>query len=347
MKPTAPTEISYTGDSHLITIAPSRSGKARDVLIPALLSPQLGSAIVVDAKGQLAAVTARQRQSGGRRVYSLNPFGTFTDRLGAPVPYNPMSTLNPESPSFGADCDGLAQAIIWPTGSDTHWTDSAQQLVSGLVMYFAKYGEPDMRNFVTVRGVIGGPPSLFKAAIDEAMKSGDILIMERLSRFAELTDDDREARSILSVAKTQTAFIGNEAIRASLKGSGFNFAELREGSDATAFLILPGEYLHTCGKWFRLVVGSALRELMQNAKGNPVLFLLDEFAQLGRMEVMETAIALSAGYGIRLWPVCERSIFKKRRPFFACTRKNFAPVPNAALFPAPRSGGDGFFLKRT
>jgi type IV secretion system protein VirD4 len=305
MKPTAPTGISFGGDSHLITVAPSRSGKGRDVLIPALLSPHVGPAIVVDPKGQLAAVTARQRRQQGRRIFCLNPFGMFADRLGTPVPYNPMSSLDPESPSFGADCDSLAQAVIWSTGSDTHWSDSAQQLVSGLIMYFAKHGKPGMSNVVTVRGVIGAPPSIFKAAIDNGMRTGNILIMERLSRFAELTDDDREARSILSVAKTQTAFIGNESIRASLKGEGFSFAELRESPDATAYLVLPGEYLHTCGKWFRLVVGSALRELMQNAKGKQVLFMLDEFAQLGRMDAMETAIALSAGYGIRLWPVLQ------------------------------------------
>ena len=305
MKPTAPPGISFGGESHLITIAPSRSGKARDVLIPALLSPHVGPAIVVDPKGQLAAVTARQRRQDGRRVDCLNPFAIFTDRLGTPVPYNPMSSLDPASPSFGADCDSMAQDVIWPTGSDAHWSDSARPPTSGFIMYFAKYGEPDMRNLVTVRAVIAGPPSLFKATVDAAMKTGDILIMERLSRFAEMSDDDREARSILSVMKTQTAFIGNEAIRASLKGSGVKFAGAREGTDATYYLILPGEYLHTCGKWFRLVVGSALRELMQNAKGKQVLFMLDEFAQLGRMDAMETAIALSAGYGIRLWPVLQ------------------------------------------
>jgi type IV secretion system protein VirD4 len=306
MNPTSADLISYGGESHLVTVAPSRSGKARDVLIPALLSPHIGSAIIVDPKGQLAAVTARQRRGNGRRVYCLSPFPIFTDRLGEPVPYNPMQTLDPESIAFGVDCDSTAQGVIYQTGADTHWADSATQLTSGVIMYVTKYLPPELRNLVTVRSILAGPPSVFNATIDAAMKTGDILLMERLSRFAELSDDDREARSILSVAKTQTAFIGNEAIRKSLTGSGFTFSELREGSDATAYLVLPGEYLHTCGKWFRLVVGSALRELMQGASGGkPVLFLLDEFAQLGRMEALETAIALSAGYGIRLWPVLQ------------------------------------------
>lgn len=44
---------------------------------------------------------------------------------------------------------------------------------------------------------------------------------------------------------------------------------------------------------------------MNQTTRKPVLFILDEFAQLGRMEAMETAIALSGGYGIRLWPVLQ------------------------------------------
>jgi type IV secretion system protein VirD4 len=296
--------ISFGGDSHLITIAPARSGKARDVLIPALLSSSIGSALVLDPKGQLAAVTARRRRAFGR-VVCINDFRLFTDRLGEPVGCNAMATLDPKSPSFGVDCDSIAQDIIWQTGGEPHWAESAQVLTSGLIMYYAKYGEPEMRNLISVRAVIAGPPSLFKATIDEAMKTGDILVMERLSRFAEMIDEDRELRSIHSVAKTQTAFLGSaEAVRQGLKDSSFRFAEMREAK-TTVFAILPGEYLVSCGKLFRLWTGSALRELMQAPKGERVTFILDEFAQLRRMESLETAIALSAGYGIRLWPVLQ------------------------------------------
>src|SRR3546814_1028794 len=34
----------------------------------------------------------------------------------------------------------------------------------------------------------------------------------------------------------------------------------------------------------------------------PVLFLLDEFAALGRLEPVERAMGLMAGYGLQLWP---------------------------------------------
>ncbi|WP_235047672.1 type IV secretory system conjugative DNA transfer family protein [Limimaricola cinnabarinus] len=37
----------------------------------------------------------------------------------------------------------------------------------------------------------------------------------------------------------------------------------------------------------------------------PVLFLLDEFAALGRLEAVERAMGLMAGYGLQLWPILQ------------------------------------------
>ncbi|MBO9457376.1 type IV secretory system conjugative DNA transfer family protein, partial [Paracoccus sp. R12_2] len=37
----------------------------------------------------------------------------------------------------------------------------------------------------------------------------------------------------------------------------------------------------------------------------PALFLLDEFAALGRLEAVERGMGLMAGYGIQLWPILQ------------------------------------------
>jgi hypothetical protein len=62
-------------DRHFITIATSRSGKGRSAIIPNLLTWP-GSALVIDPKGQNAAVTAAARGHGGGRVKSqaVQPF---------------------------------------------------------------------------------------------------------------------------------------------------------------------------------------------------------------------------------------------------------------------------------
>src|SRR5262249_14506578 len=65
---------SYADNRHLATFGATRSGKGATVIVQALLEiPH--SVVVVDPKGQNAAITARQRREMGQDVFVLNPFG--------------------------------------------------------------------------------------------------------------------------------------------------------------------------------------------------------------------------------------------------------------------------------
>ena len=293
-------------EGHLLLCAPTGFGKATDVLFPALLAAwDTGSWLVVDPKGQLASVSWQARNSGGREAYNLNPFDLFSGSLGPTVGHNPMASLDPDSLSYGADCDGIADGCILPTGGDAHWPDGAHMLVSGLIMYLRKFGAPEEQNLVTVADTIGGSRRHLQSVIDDALLTGNALITQRLSRFEDINNqNDGEVRGLISSAKVQLRFIGNEAIRKSLKGT-FRFKTLRERKGRSVFLILPGQYLDICGKWFRLIVASAMRELMAERSGERVTFLLDEFAQLGRLSILETAIAMARGYRLKLFPVVQ------------------------------------------
>ena len=53
----------------------------------------------------------------------------------------------------------------------------------------------------------------------------------------------------------------------------------------------------------------------------PTLFLLDEFAALGRLEAVERAMGLMAGYGLQLWPILQdmsqlRALYGQRAATF-------------------------------
>lgn len=298
--------LRYKGDAHLITVAPTRSGKSRDILIPALLEYP-GSCIVIDPKGQLAAVTRAQRERMGQKVIVLNPFNLISDKIGKTAHYNPMALLDPGSKAFGADCAKMAEAIVVHGGdSDSHWTDSARGLVSGIIGHLAATGRRDEQNLAMVRDIIAGQDDVLVAFAKEAAKAGNSFNRQKLARFAnEKAQNWGELSSIISNARTQTDFLGIETIADNVKRSDFRFDVLKS-SATTVYLVLPGEYLDTCGKWFRLIVASALHELWRGPKGTyPVLAILDEFAQLGRLTVIENAMAMAAGYGLQLWPILQ------------------------------------------
>src|SRR5690606_24240969 len=66
--------IVLSGEGHLMTIAPTGAGKGTGCVIPALLRHE-GPVIVIDPKGENAAVTARRRREMGHRIVVVDPMG--------------------------------------------------------------------------------------------------------------------------------------------------------------------------------------------------------------------------------------------------------------------------------
>ena len=63
----------YSGDQHLLTIAPTGAGKAISAALPTLCEYP-GQVIVNDPKGELYLRTAEKRRALGHRVVLLDPF---------------------------------------------------------------------------------------------------------------------------------------------------------------------------------------------------------------------------------------------------------------------------------
>ena len=95
--------------------ADARMGKGRDIPEPALLEWDQ-SCIVIDPKGELAAVTGHYRKRFGD-VLVLNPFDIWRKHLTGTHPrrdYNPSCKPGPEQPVFLARMPTRsADAIVW------------------------------------------------------------------------------------------------------------------------------------------------------------------------------------------------------------------------------------------
>lgn len=297
--------LSYSGDQHLITIAPSRSGKGTTTIIPALLEYP-GSMIVIDPKGQNAAVTAAHRRAMGQEVICLNPFGMHT---GEPwhLPshtYNPLSIIDEFSANFVADVNALCEALIVTEGNEPHWSNSARDLVSALILYVLADGTEERTLGRIRRLATRGHEDFdtFEAFMQHLSESPFPFVAQKAGRFTRMSDG---IHGIISTATTQLNFLDDPVIVDSLKTGETTFADLKT-RPVTIYLILPARYISAYSRWLRIMVVSALNELTATARvpGQlPVLFLLDEFAQLGHLKAIEDAMGMAAGYGVQLWPI--------------------------------------------
>lgn len=310
--------LRYDGPAHLITIAPTRSGKGVGTIIPNLLTANR-SVVCIDPKGENALVTLRQREAFGP-VHCLDPFGIS----GQPTSrYNPLDRLDAKSLDLAEDAMTLADALVFDEAeTEAHWNEEAKALISGIILYVVCHDDAAHRNLTSVRDYLTLAPDDFTALLT-VMRASDRaggLIARAANRY--LSKSHREAAGVLSGAQRHTHFLDSPRIAAVVGGSDFAFADLKEDV-ATVFLILPPDRLDTYSRWLRLLVAQSINEMARSSAKpeRPVLFLLDEFAALGRLQPIERAMGLMAGYGLQLWPILQdihqlRSLYGTRAGTF-------------------------------
>ena len=309
--------LPYNGDRHVLTFGPNGSGKSMRLLYENLMTLRHWSMLVIDPKGELAELTGAERAKYGKVIY-LNPYGA----RGLPSNgFNPVATLNPEDPNLIDDAMGLAEAMIRiaPNAQEPHWAESAQDLVCALLIYGSLqpprmiedllFGEwEDMRTLAFVRKCLGLPAAEMIDLVTAMRVTGVERDIEELSikaaRFIDIHPDNRELLSIMSTAATQTRWLDSRPIKADTSKGAIDFAAMKR-EPTTIYLILPANRLVTQSTWLRLVITCCLQKLIRDAVPGdvPVMLMLDEFATLGHLPMIENTMALMRGYGVKLWSV--------------------------------------------
>lgn len=309
--------IGIADDRHIITVAGSRAGKGRGMIIPNLLSYP-GSMIVIDPKGDLAAETARyRREKLGQSVHAIDPFNASKLDSSYQATFNALKTLNRFSETLVEDAGLIADALIVPSDkSDPHWNDSAKTFVEGIILHVVTASAYEgRRDLGTVYDLLmKADEALRLAMLNNAAASG--AVVDAAVDFFERAEKER--LGVLSSARQQLKFLGYKQIRKVLVDGEFELGEMKR-KPVTIYLSLPAMRMGTCSRLLRLFVNMTLAamEAEQVKPRYPVLMCLDEFAVLGPMKTIENAAGQIAGLGVKLWPILQdlgqlKSLYKDR-----------------------------------
>ena len=106
--------LRYPGDGHLITFAPTGSGKGIGSVLPNCLTYP-GSLVVTDPKGENAAVSGRTRRDDlGQQVAWLDPWRVLQP-VGGPVGtdcFNPLDFIDPEGEDANDDAWLIGEQLV-------------------------------------------------------------------------------------------------------------------------------------------------------------------------------------------------------------------------------------------
>lgn len=290
--------ILLAGEGHLITIAPTGAGKGLGCVVPALLRHK-GPAIVIDPKGENAAITARRRREMGQQVIVLDPMGITG--FGADA-LNPLDLLDPMSATAVDEAHVLVdQLLAFGNDRDRFWQGRARQLLVGVLLHLLTDMPPATHTLSTFRDMVnraaGDAAGLIKALEEsrhpEARSTGALFGIGAPETIG----------GIVAYAQEAIDFMRGPAVQAATARSSLGFDQVTRGDPLTIYIVMPPHMLASHGRLLRLWVGSLMTAIMRR-RGRPersTLFVLDEAAQLGTFNELRQAVTLLRGYGLQTW----------------------------------------------
>jgi type IV secretion system protein VirD4 len=145
----------YNGPSHVLTMAPTRSGKGVGAVVPTLLRYP-GSVVAMDIKGENFAVTWRQRVRDGGEIFVLDPFRITGDHTyhAYANPFDTIDTRGPRSDRALDDCKSLAEMLVEEGGKENkHFTEEGRSWLAAMMLHVCHeyHGQPAERTLIKVR----------------------------------------------------------------------------------------------------------------------------------------------------------------------------------------------------
>jgi len=289
--------ITDDSDAGLVTIAGTGTGKGVSQVIPTALTYP-GSMVIMDIKGEIAAMTARARRAKGQEVVVLDPFGDRSDA------FDPMEAICPVGLDAHDQCRRLARMMRSTVGPDhdPFWDDMAEMILSGTLLFLATHIAREECRLPLLHRMWGVADHLEEMLV--AMQSCDLHCGAMAAAARAYTEaPDKTRSSILTTLRGQIGFLASPRVRRNLEGARGLLERIRAARPMTIYLRVPPHMLASHGKLLRVWLGTILATVAER-RARPIipdLFLVDEAATLGPLDELLTAASLLRGYGLRTW----------------------------------------------
>ena len=315
--------------THVLLTASTGSGKGVSVVIPTIIAGCTSSCIIADLKGENFDKSSGYREEVlGNKCFYLD----FSDDKSCS--YNPLSIIKKGSINEYTYSRLVATNIVKATTgesqSDPFWIDSSVMLLQGIIIYsLYKYNKReitmnDVNNFLNQEEVKEYAKSIkdnFKITKEEVLQIADYydetelkLLKKRKHPEIErafngiLDTADETFKSILMTLKTTLSSFLGAVTKDIVKKNTFTGKDLTHyKKPISLYLKVDFAQRKTLMPLFNIIISSIVTELLpQEKKGKEyyknnreIMFLLDEFVNFGRIDVVEETITFTRSFGLK------------------------------------------------
>lgn len=302
--------VSVKDDRPVLIIAPTRSGKGRSQIIRNVLSYP-GSVVSIDPKGEAALVTAEAKLRQGHRVHLLDPFGVCArlrgvPRLGIESSFDPLSMIDRDSDSAADDIRSLVEILVMDDSE--YWGPQTRQFIAGMFARFLMWN-PKPLPIGALFPMLAMPEGDLAAYLDRlghgVSQENALGLLFHAGKESYL-GKERKSRDILKQCTMNAlAIFSSPRMQEVMEPGSWTFEDVQR-RPSCVFLVLPPDKLISHAQWLRVMVHCAMTGMARGPKPKyQTLTILDEFANLGRMEQIKAAVSYASGLGIKLMIVVQ------------------------------------------
>ncbi|MCF3592902.1 type IV secretory system conjugative DNA transfer family protein [Rhodobacteraceae bacterium LMO-12] len=301
----------YRGKAHLLLVAPARQGKGVGIVTPNA-EHYPGSMVVTDPKGELAGMTAEHRRERlGQDVAVFNPWGLHglqQDRI------NPLENLIAIAgdPALQRGLTDEVKVIVmqlYPEPEDTrnqYFREGSRGIMRAVLLYLAVCA-PKRCTLPEMWRIIANPLRLQRTV--DAMRREEVLggiLADLGDDLAHQMEDNPDLFGDFRAGALQHLFIYEPGgyLADAVSASDISLADLKTGN-VTLYLAFPPDRIASHGAALGLIINQAITAVARSKDKGEVLFMLDEFANIGKLAGLAESLTALPGLGVRVWMIVQ------------------------------------------
>ena len=284
--------VDKRGNVNVLVVGGSGSGKSASYSIPNAYQ-MLGSYVFTDPKGELYDRTAGYLKEHGYKIKVLNlVHPQYSDG------YNPLMHISSE-----IDVDVIANTIVKGqkvegSNSDPFWDDSAEMLLKALIYYLLATRPEEEQNLASCAELVRAANSNGGSnLLSELMSQLPYDHPARMNYKSIEIAPEKTYSSILSTLQSKLGKFDSKEIAELTSTDTINFDEI--GTEKTAVYVISSD-THTAYDFLLTIFFSQMiQQLYDFADNNggklqmPTYFILDEFANIGKIPDFDKKISTS------------------------------------------------------